>query len=107
MSEYFEQDLYAKDKFETMSTSSYNPNPQQKGCYKIPKKDARGRTVFSTVYGSGDTGSPIRNAMTGEYTKYIVGSKSEELFYKVCIALGFSKDGPITLFYGSRDEYLR
>ena len=104
MAEYHEQDIYARERFETVSVGSYSPRTQEKGTYKVPKTDSKGKTVFVTVYGSGDSGSPIRNAMTGEYTKYIVGSKSEELFYKVCIALGLSKDGPITLFYGSQRE---
>ena len=41
--------------------------------------------------------------MTGEYTKYIVGSKSEELFYKVCIALGSVRMGLLRCFMGRKE----
>jgi hypothetical protein len=104
MAEYFEQDICARERFETVSVGSYSPKQQEKGCYKVPKTDAKGKPGFVTVYGSGPTGSYIRHAISGEYTKYIVGSKSEELFYKVCIATGMYKDGPLTLFYGSQEE---
>lgn len=104
MAEYYEQDICARERFETVSVGSYSSRMQEKGAYKMPKTDAKGKTVFVTVYASGPTGSQIRNAISGEYTKYIVGSKSEELFYKVCVATGFNKDGPLTLFYGSHEE---
>lgn len=107
MAEYYEQDICARERFETVSVGSYSPRTQEKGTYRMPKKDSKGKTVFVTVYASGPTGSFIRHAISGEYTKYIVGSKSEELFYKVCVATGFNKDGPLTLFYGSQEEHLR
>jgi hypothetical protein len=107
MAEFFEQDICARERFETVSVGSYSPRTHEIGVYHVPKKDSKGKIKFVTVYGSGPTGSYIRHAISGEYTKYIVGSKSEELFYKVCVATGFNKDGPLTLFYGSQDEYLR
>jgi len=107
MAEYHEQDLYAKERYETMSVGSCSLKRFEKGCYKMTKKDARGKIVLVNVYGSSVTGSHIRHAISGEYTKYIVGSKNEELFYKVCVATGTNKDGPVTLFFNSQDEYLR
>ncbi len=105
MAEYFEQDICARERYETMSTGSYRPPTLEKGCYKMTKKDARGKTVIFNVFGSGISGSQIRHAIGGEYTRYIVGTKDEELFYKVCVATGANKDGPVTLFFHSQDEY--
>jgi hypothetical protein len=104
MAEYYEEDMYNKERYETMSTSSYRNNTLEKGCYTMTKKDARGKNVNVKVFSSGTTGSRIRHAISGEYTKHIVGSNDEELFYKVCVATGNVKDGPITLFFNSEDE---
>jgi hypothetical protein len=58
------------------------------------------------VYSSGQTGfTYIRNAETGESSNYIVGSANEDLFYKVAVATGEFKGGPITLFYNSPEHY--
>lgn len=40
------------------------------------------------VYTSGDVGSRIRNAETGEYYNYTVGSKYEDLFFSVRLSTG-------------------
>lgn len=54
------------------------------------------------VYASGD--SYIRNAETGEVTKYAVGSANEDLFFKVRVT-GEIPSGAITLFYNSPEHY--
>jgi hypothetical protein len=59
------------------------------------------------VYGSGSHESPIRNAETGEYYKYKVGTMDEDLFFKVLISTGEIPSGPITLFYDSPEHYER
>lgn len=59
------------------------------------------------VYGSGSHESPIRNAETGEYYKYKVGTMDEDLFFKVMISTGEIPSGPITLFYDSPEHYER
>jgi hypothetical protein len=59
------------------------------------------------VYGSGTHESPIRNAETGEYYKYKVGTFDEDLFYKVMICTGEFPSGPLTLFYNSPEHYER
>ena len=58
------------------------------------------------VYSSGQTGfTCIRNAETGELSNYVVGSSNEDLFYKVAVATGEFKCGPITLFYKSPEHF--
>ena len=59
------------------------------------------------VYGSGSHESPIRNAETGEYYKYKVGTMDEDLFFKVMISTGEVPSGPLTLFYDSPEHYER
>ena len=65
------------------------------------------KKVKLEYYTSGGTGSQIRNAETGEYTKYKVGSINEELFFSVIIADGTckSKNGLRTLFYNDPEQY--
>jgi hypothetical protein len=66
------------------------------------------KTVNISYYGSGISGSKIRNAIDGQYTNYIVGrSKDESNFFKVTMACGMQPDGPINLFYNSPEEYER
>jgi hypothetical protein len=59
------------------------------------------------VYGSGSQESPIRNAETGEYYKYKVGTMDEDLFFKVMVSTGEVLSGPLTLFYDSPEHYER
>lgn len=58
-------------------------------------------------YTSGIVGSNIRDAETGEYYKFLVGSKEEDLFFKVSLATGEckSKNKSHTLFYASPSHY--
>jgi len=61
------------------------------------------------VYSSGDPGSNIRDAETGEYYPYKVGSYDEDLFYSVILATGEcnSKNGSSILFYKSPQHYMK
>jgi len=44
------------------------------------------------LYSSGDIGSNIRDALTGQHYSYKVGSKDEDSFFKVCIITGEVKN---------------
>ena len=65
------------------------------------------KSIEIGVYGSGSHESPIRNAETGEYYKYKVGTMDEDLFFKVMISTGEIPTGPLTLFYDSPEHYER
>ena len=65
------------------------------------------KNVEIGVYGSGSQECPIRNAETGEYYKFKVGTMDEDLFFKVMISNGESSSGPLTLFYDSPEHYER
>lgn len=57
-------------------------------------------------YGSGSHGTKIRNAVTGSYYDYIVGSSDEDLFFKVSEATGRNgRKDPLMLYYDTPEQY--
>lgn len=66
----------------------------------------KNKRVF--IYTSGTTGSRIRDAETGDYYPNKIGSKDEDLFFKVILATGECKsaNGSSTLFYNSPQHYM-
>lgn len=59
------------------------------------------------VFTTGDIGTQIRDAVTGEYYPNKVGTPDEDLFFKVTIATGEcnSENGSNTAFYSSPHDY--
>jgi hypothetical protein len=77
-------------------------------CFKTKRFDQSSYKMKPVImFGSGDTGSTIRNAVTGEkYYGHRVGSRHEDLYFKARICTGeFSE--PATLFYESVEQYER
>ena len=75
---------------------------------EITVKDENGfyigeKKITIEYYSSGQIGSRIRNALTGQYTKDIVGSKFEDLYFKITLTEG----NALTLFYDSPEQYER
>jgi hypothetical protein len=61
------------------------------------------RPVFESSF---NPNAFIRNAITGVYTEYKVGSLNEDLFFKVCYALGMDgRRDPSILFFESPHQY--
>ena len=59
------------------------------------------------MYGSGDSGSTIRDAETGEYHRgHLVGSKDEDLYFKTSYSLSKNQD-TLMLYYLSPEHYER
>jgi hypothetical protein len=57
-------------------------------------------------YGSGSHGTRIRNAVTGSYYDFIVGSSNEDLFFKVIDSSGRNeRKDPLMLYYDSPEQY--
>lgn len=57
-------------------------------------------------YGSGQFGCKIRNAVTGQYTPYYVGTKDEDLFFTAIDSYGLNgRKDPLFLFYDSPEQY--
>lgn len=79
--------------------------------FKIPFnktwKDGRFyKTITVEQYGSSQSGSRIRNAVTGQRYPYLVGSANEDLFFKVSDATGRKgRKYPLTLFYDTPEQY--
>lgn len=74
---------------------------------KALRRDGRSYNKKIEVYTSSGTGNRIRDAESGAYLDYIVGSRDEDLFFKVLLATGEckSKNGSYTLFYSSPEHY--
>jgi hypothetical protein len=74
---------------------------------KAFKKNGKPYQKKIEIYTSGGTGSHIRDAETGEYLSSLVGSKDEDLYFKVTLATGEcrSANGSTTLFYSSPQHY--
>lgn len=60
-----------------------------------------------TMFSSGLAGSNIRNAVTGEHSRHIVGSLEQNLFFKVVMSTGEFKNGhtPVHLYYSSPEQF--
>lgn len=116
MAEYAETQYFETERFESDSVHSrrnVRPTVPHKRHYKIVRQVLEKRknneyykNVTIDIYGSGDIGTQIRNAVTGLPTNYLVGSKDENLFYKVSICTGIDKhNGPVHLYYDSPSQY--
>ena len=75
---------------------------------KVQKRDGTLKRKKIDVYTSSGVGTRIRDAETGEYYPNIVGSKDEDLFYKVNWATGEcdSLNGSSTMFYMSPQHFI-
>jgi hypothetical protein len=60
-----------------------------------------------TMFSSGITGSNIRNAVTGEHSRHLVGTLEQNLFFKVVMSTGEFKGGPspVHLYYASPEQF--
>lgn len=113
MSMYHEYEFYANENEfgERAKDEMEDIKKNDKGYRKIKQrfnKEWKGKfykTVTIELYVSGDTGSHIRDAITGRYSVHEVGSKEEDLYFKAgvsCTVVG-PKQG--SLFYSSPEEY--
>ena len=108
------------DRFNSVETNDFiNSNQNQlnalsrvqslnRGYHKLARTvliNNRNKKIELGVYGSGSHESQIRNAETGEYYKYKVGTMDEDLFFKAMISTGEVPSGPLTLFYDSPSQY--
>ena len=82
---------------------------QDRGHVTIKRLVSRAGKMKKTkidLYTTSTIGSNIRNAESGQYYNKLVGSKDEDLFFKVILATGEcrSKNGSTTLFYNSPQQ---
>lgn len=74
---------------------------------KALRRDGRTYNKKIVVYTSSGTGTRIRDVETGQYSSSIVGSKDEDLFYKVTLSTSEcrSGNGNNILFFMSPQHY--
>ena len=96
-----EKEKYQLDKLKQLDRG-YNK------IWRNKQKNGRVKRTRVEIYTSGDFGSHIRDAETGEYYPYLVGSLDEQLFFSVKFATGEcrSANGSNTLFYLSPEKYM-
>jgi hypothetical protein len=73
----------------------------------VPKSNGKMKLTKIEMYSSGDANSNIRDAVTGKYYCYKVGSKDENFFFKVALSTGECKckNGSNTFYYSSPEEF--
>jgi len=74
---------------------------------KTLRKNGKLKNQKIDIYASGDFGSPIRDASSGNYFSEKVGSLGEHMFFKVGLSTGEfkTKNGSNTLFFLSPEHY--
>jgi hypothetical protein len=74
---------------------------------KVLRNDGIKKNKKIDVYTTGDIGSKIRDAITGNYYTDVVGSANEKLYFKVGYSTGEikTKNGSTSLFYVSPEQY--
>jgi len=87
-------------------------NKEDKGYFQVkrnnPYSRPSGKLTTVGIFGSGDVGASIRDAITGVRNyAHKVGSPSEDLYFKVRICTGeMGPDNP-SLFFDSPEQYER
>jgi hypothetical protein len=115
MSKYeYEQEFLSEA--DDMSVHSYNRNrvneamadmhKDDKLCFIRKYRAPDGKKKKLLIFGSGDVGTTIRNAVTGEkYYGHKVGSKNEDIYFKARLCTGeFGIEIPM-LFYDSAEQF--
>ncbi len=111
--------MYQEDNYNPADSNDYdnhntaldNPKTMDRGYNviyrKVMRKDGKLKNKKIEIYTSSGIGNHIRDAETGEYYPNLMGSKDEDLFYKVGLSTGECKsaNGSTTLFYLSPQHY--
>jgi hypothetical protein len=95
----FERDLFEQNQYQPNSTLGQFKK-LNKSCHILHRNN---KDIM--VYATSSQGSNIKNAETGEFSRGVVGTLDENLFYKIIIATGENATGPLTLFYNSPSHY--
>jgi hypothetical protein len=110
----YESDMFTQEDFlnneKKVLTSIKKEKKNVHTITKVVNAEIRGKfykTVDISYYGTSNMcGKPIVHAITGETTKFRVGTrKDEDQMFKVVVSTGSNPNGPIHLFYNSPQEY--
>jgi hypothetical protein len=81
-------------------------NNDDKLCFVRKTIGHNGKQIKTLIFGSGQIGTTIRNAVTGErHSGHKVGSHHEDLYFKTAICTGEFGPDPVTLFYDSASQF--
>ncbi len=74
----------------------------------ISRRDSGGKTKKVEMYTSSGIGNFIRDAETGEYYNEKVGSKDEDLYFKISLSTGecTSKNNSSAMYFRSPTHYM-
>jgi len=74
----------------------------------ISRRDSGGKTKKVEMYTSSGIGTCIRDAETGEYYNEKVGSKDEDLYFKISLSTGecTSKNNSYAMYFQSPAHYM-
>ena len=111
--------MYQDDFYNPVDQNYYDVRDDEKMFDKIKRQDRgynciyrkalkRDGTTYNKkieVYASSGSGNRIRDAETGQYLNYKVGSENEDLFFKVTLATGELTGSHSTLYYNSPQHY--
>jgi len=78
-----------------------------KGYNKTYRYNGKKRVAVEFYTTNITPGSKIRNAITGVYQKFLVGSRSEDLFYKVANVSDVCRNDQHVMFFDSPEQYER
>ena len=85
-----------------------NVYQSNKGFHLIKRQSKDKKSHNVEIFVSGDQGSTIRNAISGSYCHgHRVGSKQEDLYFKVSISTGELGRESVVLFYDTPEQYER
>lgn len=112
---------YRNEYYSADDNMSFNSEDNKRQLEKLKQDDRGYNKIFRNVnknevikkikielYTSSDFGHHIRDAITGDYYPYLVGTKDEYLFFKVGLSTGEckSRNGSNSLFYLSPEKYV-
>jgi hypothetical protein len=78
-----------------------------KGYNKTYRYNGKKRVAVEFYTTNITPGSKIRNAITGVYQNFLVGSRSEDLFYKVANVSDVCRNDQHVMFFDSPEQYER
>jgi hypothetical protein len=107
---YYDQEFYNQMEIDDQEELSTRSNGRKVKKFMEPTSDKHAHKIFGkhkksiVVYTSGDSGSHIRNAVTGATYggKHIVGSPMEDMYFRVGQSVGNELK---KLFFDSPDQY--
>jgi hypothetical protein len=81
---------------------------EDSGFNVISRRDSGGKTKKVEMYTSSGIGTCIRDAETGEYYNEKVGSKDEDLYFKISLSTGecTSKNNSSAMYFQSPAHYM-